>query len=118
MGEVREAILFKRKTEKLIEMLILGGKTRIVPRTMQSNSQKLVNSMKFKICLKVVFHLCAWFTYQVFTVRAHADHAITILKENSFHPKTPHFALFARLKFFFSNEKCRLNLSFSYYASS
>ena len=97
--------MFKRRTEQLIEMLIVGGKTAIMPRTMQSNSQKLVNSIKVKIFLKVVFHLCALFTYQVFAVRAHADPAITISKEKSLDPKTPHFALFARLKLYFFQQK-------------
>ena len=37
----RLKILFKQRSQQLIEMLILGGKTTIIRRTLQSNSPKL-----------------------------------------------------------------------------
>ena len=61
----RLKILFKQRSQQLIEMLILGGKTTIVRRTLQSAVQSLV-----------IFHLCALFKSSF--CGAHTDHAITI----------------------------------------
>ena len=75
-------------------ILILGGRTKIIQsKIIIQQSIKLVNIIKVKIYLKVVFHLCALFTSSL--VVAHIDHAIRILKK-LFDLKSVHFALFTR----------------------
>ena len=105
-----------QRPEQLIEnILILGGRTKIIQsKLIIQQSIKLVNIIKVKIYLKVVFHLCALFTSSL--VVAHIDHAIRILKK-LFDLKSVHFALFTRFfndQNFFWTKNCRLSLFFPY----